>query len=397
MIKTTVEQEVLALCKNLIAAQSYSGEEAAVVQVIKQYAEQEVFDDIVIDEYGSILLIINGTLPGPTILFDGHIDTVPVREEQWTVPPFEGIVKDGKLYGRGTSDMKGAVAATIVGACLFAEKTKKQFPGRIVVSCSVQEELFEGVATRIISKRFQPDVVVIVEATNLNINRGQRGRAEIVIEVFGKNAHAANPEKGINAVYKMNKLLTKLQQLEVPSHPVLQKAVLELTDIKSFPYPGSSVVPSLCRATFDRRTLVGETKASILAPIEQLIAELKAEDQAFDAKVSFANAENACYTGEVIGGERFYPAWLYEDDEAFVQAPLKALQQQGFSSQLSHYSFCTNGSHFAGEEGIPTIGFGPSYEHLAHIDDEYIEVEQLVKATEGYVIVMESLTKLTKY
>lgn len=394
MLSEERRQEVIDLCQLLITLPSYSGKEDLVAREIQTYAKLNGFDDVIVDEYGNVLLVMTGAQPGPTVLFDGHIDTVPVNRDQWTVDPFAGEIKDGKIYGRGSSDMKGAVSAMITAAIHFAEDTGKSFPGKVVVSCSVHEECFEGVATRRVSELMKPDYVVIGEATNLKLNRGQRGRAEIVIETVGRPAHSSNPEKGINAVYQMMKLINAVQRLPVSEHPVLGQGILELTDIKSSPYPGASVLPSLCTATFDRRLLVGETKESVLAPIQQVIEKMQAEDLGFKATVTYAKGEERCYTGAIISDERFFPGWLFPDESNFVQDVLKQLILLELPTELSHYSFCTNGSHFAGEAGIPTIGFGPSPESLAHIDDEYIEIDQLVKATAGYVAIMRALTSL---
>lgn len=395
MLSKKREQDVIALCQSLVRTKSYSGEEKEVANQIQQYAKQNDFDEVIIDEYGNVILVMEGMQNGPTVLFDGHIDTVPVQPAQWTSDPFSGEIKDEKIYGRGTSDMKGAVSAMIAAAVNFAEDTKKMFPGKVVVSCSVHEECFEGVATRRVSEIINPDFVVIGEATNLKLNRGQRGRAEIVLETIGKPAHSSNPQKGVNAVYHMMKLIAAVRKLPVIEHPIMGKGIFELTDIKSSPYPGASVVPSLCTATFDRRLLVGETKESVLAPILELIEKLAAEDPEFKATATYACGEERCYTGAVIKDERFFPGWLFDEQEEFVQLASHELSVIGISAELSSYSFCTNGSHFAGEAGIPTIGFGPSLETMAHIDDEYIEIEQLLKATEGYAAIMKALTTVT--
>lgn len=396
MLSEKRAEQVIQLCQELVRIPSYSGHENNVADKIREYAKKHHFDDVITDEYGNVMLVINGDQPGPVLLFDGHIDTVPVQSERWHDDPFSGKIHEEKIYGRGTSDMKGAVSAMITAALFFAEDTNKSFPGKIVISCSVHEECFEGVATRKVSERIKPDYVVIGEATNLNLNRGQRGRAEIVVETFGKPAHSANPEKGINAVYQMMKLISAIQQLPVPEHELLGKGILELTDIKSSPYPGASVVPSYCRATFDRRLLVNETKESVLAPIRSLIEQLQREDATFKAEVKFASGEERCYTDAVIQAERFFPGWVFDENEPFVQKVYEKLVEIRPETKISHYSFCTNGSHFAGEANIPTIGFGPSAENVAHIDDEYIEIGQLTKAVEGYMAIMGELTALNR-
>ena len=380
--------------QELIRNKSYSGEEKNVAEAIKTVFEELGYDDYFIDEYGNIIGHIKGSEEGKKILFDGHIDTVPVPDEsKWTHNPYGGEIVDGKIYGRGTSDMKGQLSAMIVAAACFAEDIKKDFKGDIYVAGVVHEEIFEGIASRKISEAVNPDYVVIGESSELNLKIGQRGRAEIVIETFGKPAHSANPEKGINAVYKMSKIIEKIQELETPVHPVLGKGILVLTDIKSSPYPGASVVPDYCKATFDRRLLVGETKESVLAPIKAFVEELMKEDSELKAEVSYAKATENCYTGSTISGERFFPGWLYEEKDEFVQIAYEGLKSAGLDPEITQYSFCTNGSHYAGEKGIRTIGFGPSKENLAHTIDEYIELEQLFIGAEGYYGILNSLYK----
>ena len=388
------KQELLALAKGLVTRQRYSGCEGAAAAELKAYMERAGFDEALTDRYGNVIGKIKGNRPGPKVLFDGHIDTVPVANPNaWTHDPFAGEIVDGKLYGRGTSDMKGAVASFAAAASFFAQDTGRDFAGEIYVDGVVHEECLEGVASRSISEIVKPDYVVIGEASLCNLKIGQRGRAEIVVETFGVPAHSANPEKGVNAVYEMCKVVDAIQKLPCTEHPVLGKGILELTDIKSTPYPGASVVPSYCRVTYDRRLLVAETKESVLAPLQSLIDEMMAQNPKLKAKVSYAVGEESCYTGETIQGERFFPGWLYSENDDFVQDILKELQAVGQTPDVTHYSFCTNGSHYAGEAGIKTIGLGPSPENLAHTDDEYIELEQMYKVCESYQAIMRALLK----
>ena len=394
MLDEKRKDEVLALAKRLISKQSYSGCEGEAAAELSAYMESAGFDEVLTDRYGNVIGKIKGNRPGPKILFDGHIDTVPVADPSaWKYDPFAGEIEDGKLYGRGSSDMKGAVAAYTAAAGFFAKDVDRDFAGEVYVDGTVHEECFEGVAPRSISEIVKPDYVIIGEASLCNVKIGQRGRAEIVVETFGVPAHSANPEKGVNAVYEMCKVVDAIRQLPCTEHPVLGKGILELTDIKSTPYPGASVVPSYCRATYDRRLLVGETKESVLAPLQSLLDALMAQDPALQAKVSYAKGEEKCYTGETIQSDRFFPGWVYQESDDFVQAILKELHAIGQTPDITHYSFCTNGSHYAGEAGIRTIGLGPSYENLAHTDNEYIELEQLYKVCESYQAVMRALLK----
>lgn len=394
MLTEERKQSVIELCQKLIKRRSYSGEEKLVSEALKEFFKAEGFDEVRVDGYGNTIGVIKGKLPGKKIVFDGHMDTVPAQNvEKWSRDPFGAEIEDGKIYGRGTTDMKGALAAMASAAANFAKDTERNFKGEIYVAGVVHEECFEGVAARAISKAIKPDYVVIGEASNLNLKIGQRGRGEVKVETFGVPAHSANPEKGVNAVYSMCKLVEAIRGLEVTHHEILGDGILELTDIKSSPYPGASVVPEYCMATYDRRLLVGETKESVLAPIQKLIEKLEAEDSKFKAKVSFAVGEEKCYTGETISGERFFPGWLFNKEETYIQDVLKELNDMGYEPEITQYNFCTNGSHYAGEAGIKTIGMGPSVERLAHTIDEYIEISQLEKVTECYYGIMKALLK----
>ena len=387
-------EELIGLAQKMIQAKSYSGEEDKAAKTLGEYCKANGFDEVTYDKYGNVIGVIKGNRPGPKVLFDGQIDTVPVSDpSKWTHDPFAGEIVGDRLYGRGTSDMKGAVSAFTAAAKYFAEDTNRDFAGEIYIAGVVHEECFEGVAAREISKNVQPDYVIIGEASQLNVKIGQRGRGEIVVETFGKPAHSANPEKGINAVYKMAKVISEIQKLVPTEHPVLGKGILELTDIKSSPYPGASVVPEYCRATYDRRLLVGETKESVMAPIQELLEKMMKEDPELKVKASYAVGEEMCYTGNKIEGERFFPGWLYDESEEWVQAVLKELRSAGFTPEVTQYNFCTNGSHYAGEAGIKTLGIGPSRENLAHTVDEYIELDQLKKVCQCFYGVMKALLK----
>jgi putative selenium metabolism hydrolase len=344
------------------------------------------YDRAWIDEKGNVLGLIEGNT-NRTIMLEGHMDTVGVSDPKaWTVDPFGGIVDNGRIYGRGTSDMKCALMGMVYGAAdLIAQK--KLLGGRVLVAGTVCEEEFEGVAQGHILDQITPDLVIIGEASELMVKIGQRGRAEVVIETHGKSAHSSNPSAGINAIKKMTQLLSAIDFMALAEDDLLGPAIIEVTDIRSEPYPGASVIPSYCRATLDRRTLPGETEEMVLASIQKIIDDLAVRDPEFSGQVYLAQATQRCYTGNLIEAKRFFPAWRFEAETPFVQNALSALEIAGISTGISFYSFCTNGSQSAGFRGIPTLGFGPSRENLAHVADEYVEIDQLEKARIGYRVI----------
>lgn len=383
MLPDINREDLITFCQELIRCVSLSGNEEKAANLILEKMQSLGFDEAWIDEKGSVIGKITGQ-GDKTILFDGHIDTVPVSDSQkWKYPPYGGLVEDGRIYGRGASDMKGALAAMIIGLGTLA-KIKDQIYGHVFVSGTVFEEFYEGAALKDVVDTIQPDYVIIGEASELNVQRGQRGRAEIKLTTYGKSAHSANPQFGVNALKEMVKLLPYLEGLNLPFDNFLGQAIIEPTDIITFPFPGASVVPEKCAVTFDRRLLTGEQPNEVLQQIESYINKLKEDDQTFQAEVIIAEEEAVCYTGSKFKVSKYAPAWEVPPEHCLVQNSLKALNNIGQNPTVGKYSFCTNGSYSAGVAGIPTIGYGPSRENQAHVTDEYIEVEQIVKVAQGY-------------
>lgn len=289
--------------------------------------------------------------------------------------------------------MKGAVAAYTRAAVDFIAKHGRDFSGKIVVDGIVEEECFEGIASRSVSSAVKPDIVVIGEASDCNLKIGQRGRAELIVETHGTSCHSSNPEKGNNAVYQMTEVIRTLREIRPAEHSFLGKGILELVDIKSSPYPGASVVPDQCRATYDRRLLVGETKSGVLALVQEALNSLMKQQPWIHATVRYASGQETCYTGRKIAAERFFPGWLNEDHMDMIHAIAGRMQQRGHCPEITKYSFCTNGSHYAGEAGINTFGLGPSSESLAHTVDEYVSLKQLSEAYRCYLDVLETILR----
>lgn len=377
---------LVAFAQDLIRIPSLSGEEQPVVARIVAEMRSLGFDEVMVDANGSAIGIVNGAQPGPTILLDAHCDTVGIAPgSTWTHDPFAATLKDGFIYGRGSADMKGALAAMIYAA---GAVDRTRLAGRVAVSATVLEEVMEGISLETVIAAVKPDFVVIGEATELNLNRGGRGRAEIHLETIGKPAHSSSPHLGINAVHQMIRVIDAVDHAPLGADPLLGPALLALTDIISEPYPGHSVIPSRCRVTYDRRTLPGESAASVLGAIT---AQPGVQDIQFNATI--AAGEHRAYTGAVLVAPKFFPAWVFAEDHPFMQAALAGLRASGLDPQISAYRFCTNGASSAGVLGVPTMGFGPAAEGDAHVVDERLEITELMAAARGYQGIVEAVLK----
>lgn len=378
---------LLAFTQKLLRAASLSGKEEVAAQFILDEMIVNHFSSARLDKNGSVIGILEGARPGPTILLDAHCDTVGIAPgSTWTHDPFGGEVTEGRLYGRGVADMKGALAAML---CAIANLNPATLRGRVALSATVMEEVMEGLALQTVIENLEPDCVIIGEASNLRVNRGGRGRAEIRLETIGKPAHSSSPQMGKNAVHTMTKVIAAMETLPMPSHPLLGPALQTLTDIISDPYPGYSVVPSRCRVSYDRRLLPGETPQSVLALI---LAHPALSGVEFTAEI--AQGEHITYTGVALRGEKFFPAWELPEDHPLIQAALRGLSAAGLPPETGAYRFCTNGAYSAGVAGIPTLGFGPGSEEDAHVADESLSLQALQAAARGYQALIEQISDI---
>ncbi len=384
--------DVVGLCQSLVRIPSVMREEGKLAAYAAEQMEHLGFESVRIDAMGNVFGRVSGTARAGAgeareprrLLLDAHIDTIAVTEpSKWTVDPFGGEVRDGKVFGRGSSDMKGSFAAMLTAGAALA-RDRSAFSGEFWVAGTVCEEVVEGPSLGFVMDQVSPTWVVIGEATSLNLNVGQRGRAEIQVTTYGRPAHSSTPHLGVNAVDKMTRLMGEIKLLELGRDELLGPAIMALTAVQSRPYPGQSVVPDRCSATYDRRLLVGEEPEFVLDQVRQAIKRLALEDSTFSADVDLAKAVFDTYTGHHMERVCFARAWKTSVDSPLVRGSLAGLRAAGLSPKMAAYAFCTNGSESAGLRGVPTVGFGPGNEAQAHTVDEHVEINSLRAAASGF-------------
>jgi putative selenium metabolism hydrolase len=388
------QEELANLLQRLIRIRSYSGEEKEIVEFILDTMQYYGFDDQHPDGLGNAV----GRLgDGPIkILYDAHIDTVQVTdEESWIHPPFEGRIVDGIIYGRGAVDEKAAMAGFLMaGKILKALYPNGGLPFSLWVVGSVMEEDCDGYPLRhlIEQEGFRPDYVLLGEPTDLKVFRGQRGRMEMEITTTGKAAHGAHNRRGINAIYKMNPIVRAIEKLDRSLPPVqpLGRGSITVSDIRSHG-PSLCSVPDHCRIHIDRRLTVGETRESSLAQLEEIVQKHGGE-----AVVSVPEYAATSWKGTAFAQEAYFPTWIMDEDHPLVQAGLNTARTVlGKKSKSGFWSFSTNGVATAGRHELPTIGFAPGKEELAHSTREEIVLRDLCKATEFYALFPFVLTGKT--
>jgi putative selenium metabolism hydrolase len=246
---------------------------------------------------------------------------------------------------------------------------------------SVMEEDCDGLCWKYIIEEdnIKPDFVISTEPTNLNIYRGHRGRMEMQVSFYGVSSHGSAPERGENAIYMASRIALEIEKLNdrLKYDDFLGKGSVTISEIIS-KTPSLCAVSDFARFHLDRRLTWGETKESAVKEIEELIKDLK-------AKVSVLNYSGKAYTGLVYGMEKYYPTWKINEDHKIVQTGAKAFKNLFKKNvKIDKWTFSTNGVTINGIYGIPTIGFGPGNEVLAHAPNEKVLVDDLVIASAFY-------------
>lgn len=377
MLDKSIREETISFTQEIIRVNSPSWQEEGVAGLVEQKMKALEYDSVQVDPFGNVIGIRIGKRPGPVVLFDGHMDVVPVTNlDEWTCDPFSGVIKDGKIWGRGATDMKGPLAAVIMAV---GHIPAEEFHGTLVVSASVGEEAYEGAGLAEVLDKVSPDFVVICEPNECCVGVGQKGRAGLWIEVSGKPAHSSQPHLGENAIYKSVTVIERLREMPLPSDNQLGEGIMELVDGISSPYPSMATVPVSFRMRYDRRLMPGETVESVLDSIKLVLKDLP------DWRVGFSEIKINTYTGKPIEALDFHPGWFISSTFPWIKRAQAGLLESGIEAKLSFAHYCTNGSQSAGVENIPTMIFGPSSILLAHVIDEYIEISELLRGVEGYL------------
>lgn len=374
--------EVARLLQDLIRIPSYSGEEKEIVEFIKRKMAAYEFDQVFHDKLGNAVGRLGN---GPVkLLYDGHIDTVAVTEtEEWAFPPFAGKIENGIIYGRGAVDEKAAIAGYLTAARVLRH-LKLELPFTLYVVGSVLEEDCDGypLIHLIENEEIKPDYVLLGEPTDLAVYRGQRGRMEVEITARGKSAHGAHNHEGVNAIYKMNPVIKAIEKLDHDLKPVepLGKGSVTVSQIKSHG-PSLCSVPDRCCIHIDRRMTAGETKETVLNELQEIA---KQSDPAMQVVIPEYCGQS--WTGLKFKQEAYFPTWIMDEDHSLVQAGLQASALVGGKKKSGTWGFSTNGVATAGRLNIPTIGFAPGLESLAHTSREEISLADLTTATRFYAL-----------
>jgi acetylornithine deacetylase/succinyl-diaminopimelate desuccinylase family protein len=367
------EREVIQLTAELIRRPSVTGEEKSVVELLANFLTDHGLP-VELDEAAPDrpnLACLWGAEDGPTLLLTGHSDTVPIGNG-WTRDPFAGEIDDGRLYGRGSCDMKAGLAGMAIA--MVALKRRMVRPrGRVLFAACVDEEE-SGIGTKAAIKAgLEADWAVIGEPTDLQTIRAAKGNCYFEVEVSGRAAHAGSPERGANAIYGASRAIAAVEahhaELQQRRHPLLGSPSCSVGTIEG----GMTVsaVPDSCRFRVDRRLLPDETGESALAEFSHAL-DRHAVMPAGTTRREFLRME--------------MPALELREGHSLIGAVKRAAQDCGGPDlPVGGWSAACDGGYLMRDAGIPTVLLGPgSIVHQAHRPDEFVPIDQLVIAARSY-------------
>ena len=314
----------------------------------------------------NIIARVKSTGQKPGLLFACHIDVVGPGETPWQYPVFGGVEQSGRIYGRGSTDMKGGTAAVVTAIRQIVDSGVK-LNGDIVFAAVAGEEIDSCGAMKFIDNPGKlPELagVIIPEPTNFSIVTAHRGMLWLTISTKGKTAHSSTPELGVNAIYSMNHVLDAFQNYEVPVEPHKQLGKCSMSINKISGGKAMNVVPDKCSIGVDFRTLPGQEAKDTIEEMKKILTKLKNEHQNFDAEVSMIRAVRPMET---------------DSNCDFVRNFCQTVNIK----ETTAVGFTTDGPCFQAL-GAPVLIFGPGKPELCHKPDEYIDISDVEKGIEYY-------------
>lgn len=379
------EQEVVSLTQQLVRIPSVyrpgvtGGNEEKVARFVEDYLKQmglTVIYEEVVPGRPNIIAFYDSGRPGKTLLFEAHTDVVTEGDKEgWSYDPFGGAIENGRIYGRGSCDTKGNLAAAIC-AVKAIQRSQESFNGKILLCIPCDEEGMMIGIKDFIRRGWANGVngAIICEPEENQICITQKGAMRAVLRTYGKMAHGAMPLTGINPNTRMARVIVALEELErkelerLGEHPMLGWPSITPTILQA-PVKGEpqiNVVPDQCMTTLDIRTVPGQNHDDLRAEMEAILTRLSREDKDFKA------------TLEVIE-ER--PWTLTQEHDEVVQAVAQSYREiTKHEPVYNGVPGATDGT-FLHKAGIPIITTGAGDRHIPHHADEYVDIAQLVETT----------------
>ncbi len=371
-------QALVAFCQRLIQTPSPPGAEAGIAALVRAEMTRLGYADAWVDAAGNVVGVIRGG-GGRSVMLNTHLDHVDAGDPaRWPVPPFEGRVQDGAVWGRGAMDIKGPLACQVYAPAVLRQAGVTP-PGDVYVTAVVMEEV-GGLGAQVLIDAVRPAFAVVGEATACRVTRGHRGRVELQVRFTGRSGHASTPEHAANPHFAAARFLQALEGLSMTRSATFGPATVAPTLIRT-DQASPNVIPEQLVVTLDWRTVPEEGADAVVARVGALAAAAAADG--ISAEVCVPVISRTSYTGLTRDCPSVHPAFELPVTHPLVRAAREALAEiYAEPVPVDLWRFATDGGHFMAA-GIPTIGFGPGDERLAHTTEERIDLDQLARGLLG--------------
>jgi acetylornithine deacetylase/succinyl-diaminopimelate desuccinylase family protein len=350
-----------------------TGTEAEVAQFIYEWSRKNGLEatlDEKLPRRPNVYVTLRGSKTKPRLLFNGHLDVVPVGAG-WKHDPFGAEIEGDRLYGRGASDMKAGLASALVAAKAIAD-SGVELNGELVIDGVIDEEGPGRGTVQALKRGITAEYGIVCEPTKLQIVTASKGAVDFELTITGRAAHSSVPEEGLNAIYKTKNVIGEIQRysrtLSRKSHKLLGHPTISVDTIQG----GVStwIVPESCKIVVDRRTLPGETVAAVSAEIEALVKKMKKDDPELVIGLKYVQRDTS---SEISADEEIV--------RVFQQECGQVLHKRVGVSGLTG---TTDARFMINDYKIPTVIFGPGDLSKAHKPDEYVSLSEVQRAAKVY-------------
>lgn len=365
-------------CQRLIQTPSPSGQEGEIARLVAAEMTKLGYDGVETDAAGNVIGYLRGE-GGRSLMLNTHLDHVDAGAlERWPAPPFSGAVMDGAVWGRGAMDIKGPLACQVYAPAVLREAGIKP-AGDLYVTATVMEEV-GGIGAQVLARSLAPDMAVVGEASGCQLARGHRGRVEVEVCFTGRGGHASMPSQLANPHYGAARLIQAIEHLEMAEGGSLGPASVAPTLYRT-DQGSRNVIPEQVTLVLDWRTVPSEGPEAVLARIRALAEEAAGEGLSVEAQIP--QVEWQTYTGLRHSMPSIFPSFELPEAHSLIQGArdlLESVYDQPVPVRL--WRFATDGGHFM-SAGIPTLGFGPGEDSLAHTTEERIDLGELARGLLG--------------
>jgi len=385
-----LKKDMVSFARELIETPSVSFEESEIAPKVERMMKELDYDKVFCDDFGNLVGVIFGIEREPAVLLNSHMDTVEADSGKWQADPFKSSISDGKLYGLGAADCKGGLAAQVFAGGML-KRSLLPLKGNLVVAATVAEHNGISLGVRGLIEQTLPEIglnpthAILGEPTGCGLYYGHDGWLEMDIDIEGVNPfHVTDAAKSIcefvGSDSRKNGSDSQAEEVALQGPRFENRNGFRHSNIR-----------------LARRLRQSEEADMVLSRMGREVGLVASSNGGVAVKVALRKENRNLYNGRACQVHSVVNAWSTDPFHPLVEKSLRALRAAGCSAEpgkweLARLCMGTSGNALAGRFNIPTVGYGPGEEKLAHAVDEYVDLDKLAETSYGTAAIVHSLT-----